>query len=91
MMLLLLVTGVLCSVFGKLGVAIRIFTVIVLLVLSEVFTEFRAKNAIAALQEIAALKAMVKRDSHIVEVKSADVVPEDVLILATGTKIAADS
>ena len=90
MMVLLLVTGVLYSILGNLGDALTIFAVIILLVLSEVITEFRAKKAIASLAEIAALKAMVKRDGQVVEVKSMEVVPGDVLILTTGTKIAAD-
>ncbi|HEY9152792.1 MAG TPA: cation-transporting P-type ATPase [Anaerolineales bacterium] len=91
MMILLLVTGVLYSIFGNLGDAITIFAVIILLVLSEVVTEFRAKKAIASLAEIAALKAIVKRDGRIQEVESLDVVPDDLLILTTGTKIAADA
>lgn len=90
MMLLLLVTGVLYSILGNLVDAITIFAIIILLVLSEVLTEYRAKKAIASLAEIAALKAVVKRDGQIIEVKSTQVVPGDVLILTTGTKIAAD-
>jgi len=90
MMILLLVTGVIYSILGNLGDAITIFAVIILLVLSEVLTEYRAKKAIASLADIAALKAVVKRDGQIMEVKSTQVVPGDVLILTTGTKIAAD-
>lgn len=91
MMILLLVTGVLYSILGNLGDALTIFAVIILLVLSEVVTEFRAKKAIASLAKIAALKAVVKRDGQAKEVKSVDVVPGDLLILTTGTKIAADA
>jgi P-type Ca2+ transporter type 2C len=90
MMILLLVAGVLYSILGNLGDAITIFAVIILLVLSEVVTEFRAKKAIASLAEIAALKATVKRDGQVQEVRSLEVVPDDLLILTTGTKIAAD-
>jgi P-type Ca2+ transporter type 2C len=90
MMLLLIGTGILYSILGNLGDAITIFVVIILLVLSEVVTEFRAKKAISALQEIAALKTLVKRDGQILEVNSVDIVPRDVLVLTTGTKIAAD-
>jgi Ca2+-transporting ATPase len=90
MMLLLLVTGVLYSILGNFGDALTIFAVIILLVMSEVITEFRAKKAIASLAEITALKAVVKRDGQAIEVKSTQVVTGDVLILTTGTKIAAD-
>jgi P-type Ca2+ transporter type 2C len=91
MMLLLVGTGILYSVLGKLGDALTIFAVIILLVLSEVFTEFRAKRAISALGRIAALKAMVERDGRIGEVPSWGVVPQDLLILTPGTKVAADA
>ena len=91
MMLLLIGTGILYSILGNLGDAITIFVVIILLVLSEVVTELRAKKAISALKEIASLKSMVKRDGRIVEINSVDIVPEDILVLTTGTKISADS
>jgi P-type Ca2+ transporter type 2C len=90
MMLLLIATGVLYRILGNLGDAITIFVVIILLVLSEVVTEFRAKKAISALQEIAALKTLVKRDGQILEVNSVDIVPGEALVLTTGTKLAAD-
>ncbi|MGB8215064.1 MAG: cation-transporting P-type ATPase [Anaerolineales bacterium] len=90
MMLLLIGTGILYGIFGKLSDAITIFVVIILLVLSEVVTEFRAKKAISALKDIAALKSMVKRDGKLEEINSLEIVPGDVLILTTGTKIAAD-
>lgn len=91
MMIMLFVTGILYSIFGKLGDAITIFAVIVLLAMSEVATEFRAKKAISALSKIAALKARVKRDGQIMEADSAGIVPGDLLILTTGTKVAADA
>ena len=54
MILLLLVVGFFYSVWGKLEDAITIFLVIILLVLAEVYNEFRAKKAIASLEKIAA-------------------------------------
>jgi Ca2+-transporting ATPase len=91
MMILLVITGILYSIFGNLGDAITIFAVITLLVISEVMTEMRAKKAIGSLQTLAALKAILLRDGQLTEVSAFDVVPEDVLILAVGTKIAADA
>ncbi|HVP20846.1 MAG TPA: cation-transporting P-type ATPase [Anaerolineaceae bacterium] len=91
MMILLFVTGILYSIFGNLGDAITIFAVIILLVMSEVVTEYRAQKSIASLSQIAALKARVKRDGQIVEINTLDVVPGDLLVLTTGTKIAADA
>jgi len=64
--------------------------VIFLLVLAEVYNEFRAKKAIASLGKIAAPKTKVRRDGEISEIDSEHVVPEDILILTPGTKVAAD-
>lgn len=91
MILLLLVVGIFYTIWGKLEDAITIFTVIILLVLAEVYNEFRAKKAIAALAKIAAPKTKVRRDGNIAEIESENVVPGDVLILTSGTKIAADA
>lgn len=91
MMILLIITGILYSIFGSLGDAITIFVVIFLLVVSEVLMEMRAQKAIGALEDMAALNAVVLRDGKPSEVKALDVVPDDMLILTGGTKIAADA
>lgn len=91
MILLLLVVGFFYSIWGKLEDGITIFIVIVLLVLAEVYNEYRAKKAIASLEKIAAPKTRVLRDGKVTEIDSADVVPDDILILTSGAKIAADA
>jgi len=91
MILLLLVVGFFYSIWGKLEDAITIFIVIVLLVFAEVYNEFRAKKAIASLEKIAAPRTKVLRDGKVTEIDSENVVPGDIQILTTGTKVAADA
>lgn len=91
MILLLLVVGFFYSIWGKLEDALTIFAVIFLLVLAEAYNEFRAKKAIASLEKIAAPKTKVLRNSNITEIDSENVVRGDILILTSGTKIAADA
>lgn len=91
MILLLLVVGVAYSIWGALADAVTIFAVIAVLVLAEVWNEFRAKRAIAALERIAAPRARVLRDGALTEVETESLVPDDLLVLATGTRIAADA
>jgi Ca2+-transporting ATPase len=91
MILLLLFIGVVYSLWGELFDALTIIVVIVLLVTVEVGNEYRAKKAIAALTEIAAPKARVMREGTITEINTPMVVPGDLLILTTGTRIAADA
>ena len=91
MILLLLIIGFFYSIWGKMEDAITIFAVIFLLVLAEVYNEFRAKKAIASLEKIAAPKTKVLREGKSTEIDSEDVVPGDILYLTSGTKIAADA
>lgn len=90
MILLLLVVGVVYTVFGSLEDALTIFSVIFVLVFVEIWNEYRAKKAISALSELAAPKTRVLRDSVIVEVDAEKVVPGDVLVFIQGTRVAAD-
>jgi len=91
MILLLLIVGFFYSLWGKLGDALTIFIIIILLVLAEVWNEYRAKKAIVALVKIAAPKTKVLREGVIQEIKTEEVVPDDILILVPGTRVAADS
>ncbi len=91
MILLLLFVGAVYSVWGKLEDALTIFVVIILLVLAEVWNEYRAKKAIASLARIAAPLASVVRDGTIKDVKAEEVVPGDVLALTQGSRVAADA
>ncbi len=91
MILLLLAVGFFYSLWGKLHDALVIFIIIFLMVLAEVYNEFRAKKAIASLEKIAAPRTKVKRGGKIQEIASEEVVPGDILVLTTGTKVAADA
>jgi Ca2+-transporting ATPase len=90
MILLLLVVGVVYTVFGSLEDALTIFSIIFILVFVEIWNEYRAKKAISALSELAAPKTRVVRDGVIVEVETEKVVPGDILVFTQGTRIAAD-
>jgi len=91
MILLLLVVGFFYVLWGKLGDALTIFSIILILVLVEAWNEYRAKKAISALSKMAAPKARVQREEKISEINSEEVVPGDILILTSGTRITADA
>jgi Ca2+-transporting ATPase len=92
MILLLLVVGVLYTIFEwpHLEDALTIFSVIFVLVFVEIWNEYRAKKAISALSVLAAPKTRVVREGRIVEVETEKVVPGDLLVFIEGTRIAAD-
>lgn len=91
MILLLIVVGIIYSIWGKLTDAITIFSIIFTLVIVEVLNEFRAKKTIDSLEKLSSPKTKVIRDSKITEIDSEEVVPDDIIILTSGTKVAADA
>lgn len=91
LILLLLAVGFFYAIWGSVGDALTIFFVIIALASVEVWNEYRAKKAIAALKQLAAPKTKVFREGSIVEIKTEEVVPNDIIILTPGTRIAADS
>ncbi|MBI5765728.1 cation-transporting P-type ATPase [Candidatus Falkowbacteria bacterium] len=91
MILLLFVVGFFYSIWGKLEDAFTIFAVIFLLVLAEIYNEYRAKKAIASLEKISSPKTKVLRSGGIVEIDAEKVVSGDFLVLSSGTKISADA
>jgi len=96
MILLLLAIGVIYSVFGvitKTGLtdAATIIVIIIILVLAEVWNEYRAKRSIASLKKLAPPTAPVVRDGQPREVQTAFLVPGDILLLKTGLRVPADA
>src|SRR5512138_2535565 len=59
MILLLLAVGVAYTVVGELGDALTLYAIIITLVMVEIWTEYRAKKAIASLATLAAPESRV--------------------------------
>ena len=96
MILLLLAIGIIYSALGILtgdGLtdAAAIIVIIILLVLAEVWNEYRAKGSISALRKLAPPTATVLRDGQPVNVETATLVPGDVLLLRVGERVPADA
>jgi Ca2+-transporting ATPase len=91
MILLLIVTGVLYALWGALKDALTILAVILVLVWVEIYNEFRAKKAIAALHKLAAPTTIVRRGGLFGEIPAERVVPGDLITLETGCKVPADA
>jgi Ca2+-transporting ATPase len=88
--ILLLATGL--SAFLGHGVEAIAITVIVLFaVLLGFIQEYRAERAIDALREMAAPMATVVRDGRELRIAARELVPGDLVLLATGDKVPADS
>ena len=76
--------GALYVMFGSLEEGATAFTVILLLLLAEVGTEWRAKRALAALKLSTPRDAVVKRDGQLRTIPAYNVVPGDIVQLNVG-------
>jgi Ca2+-transporting ATPase len=54
------------------------------------FQEFKAERAITALKSLAAAKAVAVRDGHVQEINSEELVPGDIVLLSSGSRVPAD-
>lgn len=91
MVLMLLVTGVLYTIWGELSDAITIFVIILALNTVEVVNEQRSKRAIASLRKLAEPTTSVLRGEHIAEIPVDQVVPGDLVLLQDGHRVPADA
>ncbi|HEX2915880.1 MAG TPA: cation-transporting P-type ATPase [Chloroflexia bacterium] len=91
MILLLLGTGILYSIWGEISDALTIFFIIFALIASEVYNEARAKRAIEALGKLAEPTIQTLRAGRYIELPVEQVVPGDIVLVQTGQRIPADA
>ncbi|MFB3889649.1 MAG: cation-translocating P-type ATPase [Candidatus Bathyarchaeia archaeon] len=91
MILLLIAVGVLYSIWGSLEDSLTIITIVTILVLVEVWNEYRAKRSIQALKKLASPTATVLRSGKPVEVQTENLVPGDIILLKPGERVPADA
>ena len=92
MILLLLAIGVLYAILDPNIIdALTIIIIVTILVLVEVWNEYRAKHAIASLRKLAPPTAMVLRGGKPKEVQTNEIVPGDIILLKPGQRVPADA
>jgi len=93
MILLLLTIGVLYGIInqGNLTDSLTIITIVTVLVIVEVWNEYRAKRSVAALKQLASPTATVLRNGKPMEVPTVSMVPGDIMLLRTGERVPADA
>ncbi len=87
---LLVAATVIAFALGENIEAVAILVVIALNAAIGFFTEWKAQQALSALQQQAVPLAQVIRDGTEKELPAAELVPGDVLVLAAGARVAAD-
>lgn len=87
---ILIIAAIITSLLGHWIDTWVIMAVVVLNAVIGFTQELKAEKAIGELISLAAPKATVLRDNDMVEVNSSTLVPGDVILLASGTKVPAD-
>jgi P-type Ca2+ transporter type 2C len=91
LVLILLGAAVLAGSIGDLKDAIVITVVVLLNATLGFYQEHRAEAALAALKDMLAPTARVRRDAEVRLIAAADLVPGDILLLEAGDRIPADA
>ena len=91
LIIILLLATALSAFLGHGVEAIAITVIVLFAVVLGFIQEFRAERAIEALREMAAPSATVIRDGRDQRVPARDLVPGDLILLATGDKVPADA
>ena len=91
LIIILLLATALSAFLGHGVEAIAITVIVLFAVILGFVQEYRAERAIEALRELAAPAATVIREKRETRIPARDLVPGDVILLATGDKVPADS
>lgn len=87
---ILLIAGIITLVLQEYIDSGVIFTVVIVNALIGFVQEYKAEESVRALKRMVVPKARVIRDGREKEVNSEDLVPEDLVLLASGAKVPAD-
>ncbi len=91
MLLLLLAAGVINFLLSEPLDGIMLMASVLIVISISVYQEHKTENALAALRDLSSPRALVVRDGRRLRVAGRDVVRGDVILLAEGDRVPADS
>ena len=88
LLLLLLVASSLYFLIGDLREAVMLLTMGIVNVLLVVYQEHKTERTLEALRDLSSPRALVIRNGERIRIPGRDVVPDDLLVLAEGDRVA---
>lgn len=90
MILVLIAAAIISGAFGEIADMVIILVVVALNAVLGIVQESKAEKAIEALQRMAAPHSKVRREGVVLQVKSEEIIPGDVVLLEAGDAVPAD-
>lgn len=90
MVVVLIIAGAISLLLGEFIDSIAIFVIIIINALIGFRQEFKAEQAMSALKKLAVPTVRVRRNGHVVEISSSELVPGDIVLLEAGNIVPAD-
>lgn len=90
MIIVLIAAGIISGAVGEIADTIIILAVVILNSILGVVQEGKAEKAIEALQKMASPYSKVRRNNQVIQIKSEDIVPGDIVLLEAGDAVPAD-
>ena len=87
---ILIVAGLVSLAIGEWTDGGFIFAVILLNAMLGTFQEWKAERSAAALQQLLKISCRVRRDNHVQDLDAEQLVPGDIVVLESGSRIPAD-
>lgn len=91
MVVILVIAAVISAALGEYTDAIVIFVILILNALLGFRQEYQAEQAMAALKKLAVPTVRVRRNGHVQEISSRNLVPGDIVLLEAGNLVPADA
>ncbi len=90
MVVILIIAALVSALLGETNDVIVIMAIVILNAILGFSQEYRAEQAIAALKKLAVPTVKVRRDGHVQEISSTELVPGDLVLLEAGNLVPAD-
>ncbi|MDI6860778.1 MAG: cation-translocating P-type ATPase [Caldisericia bacterium] len=90
LVLILIFSAIISLILGELIDSLAIIAIVIINAFIGIYQEINAEKSLKALKELSSPTSKVIRDGKIIQIKTREIVPGDIVVLETGDKVGAD-